>query len=393
MMLGGANLLLKRASRLQARPRGGDVLDENACWPVRWTRKGFSVWAGRDGFPAARICERKSSPGWGWLLPESCGIGFGEVGGKIPSMGIAVEHSGAMGEKFTVDGVEAHILAPDDLKRGEDRFLQDYKDAHGGSDEGFDGRQWNATWCGNNPGEDFLVPPGTKAPDPTSEGQHCYRIAFRCLRLLLVQNAKWKDEGCFDFGSASVRWLGHKRENAGQTALRIGEVDGRGAYSNGVRPLYYPPGIGTNCAQAATGLLPITDTGDVLDADSCEDGVIAYRHTVFRRHGKTVVKKTVNRVWKALPGGGEESEKVLHELESQEDIGRRHFDTDRTDPLALPFPRGTAFDLVLACKTWYWYRKTGVAKGNRLVWKHSGKGYFNTQVAGDVFQLVPARPA
>ena len=423
MMLGGSNFL---QDRLQAVPRGVDVLDRNATWPVRWRSDGCAVWFGRDGavVSPSQFCKALSVPSWQWLytVENAAGDPFDCASGEHPmSELLDPGRTWEQGYPSSIDihddtqgnpGVEPEIFVPLDMN---------VTSGTGTSGTSCIPAHWGQSWCGNNPNvECFMVPFGVRPPDPIDYGspQICYRPGLRCIRLLLVRNAQWGANQTFDFSAAALSWLGDWHLRHGHPAMPCPPA-GEG------RPLDYA---------FPEWAVDLDETGDAPDCDFAslpgkriaaaqthgtshwgvrmenagmthvnddEFEVSSTRVSVLRTHrqggGYDRTFSETRKYWTptAAPSGA--SENVLAALTAQPGIARRltGFESN-PDPVALPFPQGTAFDMALGLRTWYWFRKKAAeipgSGGHRFRWLHDGKGYLNTQVAGCFFQLAPAPP-
>lgn len=384
MMLGGANFLA--TGRRQAAPRGVAVLSASATWPVRWTAGGCAAWMGRDGafVPDVQLCQTITAGTWQWLFPvtDPSGALFGKPNDQYTNLDELLANPSLHGGMLRVDGQLARIYAGP-----------------------------SSAWCGYNPGGTFVCLPGVHPPNATSAGQICYRLGVRCERLLLVQNAACAFNGgdcVFDLSHARIRQS--KPEHGFECgACETGRSCLRNDFSNGERPLLFDEGpdwapstVPGQLPGDGHGLhyWPVTPTGGPIAAPG---GGVAMTGGVAM-DGSSVGAFLRKREWhgrfwsEPLEATIPAAEHVVDELENQVGIAQRLTGMDETTD-DMPFPDGTALDMVLLCRTWYWFKKRGVKLDgpghtrNTYNWDHVSKGYFDTQVCGHFFQLAPAVPA
>ena len=303
------------------------------------------------------------------------------------------------------------------------------------------------TWCGHNSaaqgnadGDDFVLwHAATRPPDPCREGQIHYRLGVRCTRLLLVQNACFGADGAIDFSRAEFGTVAHDGKPNGKL---------RGLNRlNGKRPLFYERGAGR-------GRGIEVDTDDEFHfppvdnaADPWTDDPGDYRSPVFApftnalgiampfrgyslEHGAILDwpdkwpaytfpagklnasgdGKIKARYWNSAVGVLErtqdgspaDQERPLIALETNPELAKGMFGVVEDEHTYTPFAPGTAFDMVLAVRHIHWRKYVGhlekyegkhgedCYKGK---WTADSHGYFNSRIAGWLYQLAPAKPA
>ena len=252
---------------------------------------------------------------------------------------------------------------------------------------------------------DANTPPGTFA---------CYRIGARCYRLLLVQNAMLADDGAggevFDFSRAKVEWMAPREESFDE----VGDI---------VRPLRYPGGpdwLPSSLAalERDTEIAPSPGgiSGTVAPAWNenpggwtmkwAWDAVARKWYKVREENDSMFVRDYWTSHWEGrrrvadhhvlywtTAEGVAPAERVMGELQRQSGLARRIFSS-------MPdIPHGTAIDLALVCKTYYWYKRLNDSrlvnrKDLRLIWgvMNGEKGYYNTKLCGFLAQIAPVPP-
>lgn len=239
-----------------------------------------------------------------------------------------------------------------------------------------------------------------------------YRVGLRCHRLLLAKNvvfAEGEHGGLVcDFSNAVLSWAAPREE----THDSISSED---------RPVAYPDGNDWFPSELADfdvscALAPVAGGmgGNVYPTFRPDgktkwggDGhrITAENQPMYVRdywtshwNGTELVKTRHELYWSPTTDA---AESVRQQLETKEGLLERVFGLD--DPPA----EGTAFDLLLLCKTYWWHGKRnktihdgptgtkpdGTPKGiDIVVWKWFGSGYFNTKLSGWLVQIAPVPP-
>ncbi len=460
---------------VQTRPKNSRSWTPNwHDWDVCWRKGGpMSLWVGPDGFLAPTL-GKAGNDSWEWLLRKTT------ADGHTPAVVQGSEHSptdmemmdafGAPAESDTyvhLNGVGYVLVLSTathkhwmDMPNGNAMNPNNHNQPHTGGHAD--------TWCGFNPDEPFIVPPGTRigdVPVPTDKCRVCYIPGLFCTRLLLVQNAMFNTDGSIDFHLADIKMLGHDA-NKGPGNSDSGKLLGKDR-DNGIRPLHYVRGAGRSRAvidhevcgrwdmddfffpplDNAADPLARTDEPDPENTKSpvfapftAKDGIChpdtaqeyddftvdwphrwpsyVFAEMRYRKSTESMEFAHRARYWNAKPDAANaDMRRVVDALSNSirgcEAWGEEILPDDgrEGDPVryTIPFKPGTAFDMVLAVRTWGWKRYTGVldteasgphtshggAEYENTVykWKKSGgRGYMNTQFAGYIYQLAAARP-
>lgn len=255
------------------------------------------------------------------------------------------------------------------------------------------------------------IPAGT--PDDTYT---CYRIGLRCLRLMLVQNAALAADGTCDLSAARIQWLAPR------------DTDAVGSGYEVARPILYPAGDGELPSELASvdhqcevapsrggvsgTVYPKIDDNGKLVWVTTEDQSGRVTHLYRDTEGNPSMY--VRDYWKRVLENGDwmaerhelywagaasvdTAENVAAQLAAQSGLVGRVFGLDGDD-----IPAGTAFDMVLLCKTYYWYLRRNFARvihhphgdETRTTWTCcvADYGYFNTKLCGYLAQVVPVPP-
>lgn len=246
-----------------------------------------------------------------------------------------------------------------------------------------------------------IVPAGDRpprfkppTPAPASGAFTCYCVGIRCQRLMLVQNAVATSDGKCDFSDASVRWLAPRGEDVPPDDANTRPI----SYPDGKPDRYvaasFPSELAAvdrrwECASNADGI-----------GEGEQTGMFAMHFWKWKGLGQNAVSKKY-LFWSPSSGA---AENVLRQLETQSGLVERIFGPSGA------IPAGTAFDMILLCKTFYWGEKKNISvalkkrNGNPIVdkngnpvywtkWKPTkNRGYFNTKVSGYLVQIVPVPP-
>lgn len=256
-----------------------------------------------------------------------------------------------------------------------------------------------------------IVPVGANAPPITQNtpaGTYTvYRIGLRCYRLLLARNvalAEGEHGGLVcDFSNAVLSWA-VPREAVGHIPLD--------------RPVVYDPGNALRSSEladfdVASALAPVPGGmgGGVYPkivhghVEWATDAYGRVTHRITESNPPMYVRDYWTSEWVRdhlvmtrhelyWSQNADAAESVRQELESQEGLLERVF------ALAPPPEEGTAFDLILLCKTYWWYEKRNATKTHGhgthqqavAIWKWFESGYFNTKLSGYLVQVVPVPP-
>lgn len=335
----------------------------------------------------------------------------------------------------------------------EDQLWDDWEGVDWGSRNRQE-RKDSEEWCGHNLKslEPFVILGDSKPPDPASESQVYYRISTRCTRLLLVQNAMFTDGDTISFSKARVRCLGHSQKSTrlaginrtnGERPLFYERGAGRGrgitadtefhfppldnaadpqtdieTYNNEYRSPVYAPETGRNGIfhpQPSRNMVYNEQVGVWVpglgqDFDWPEYWpAFSLKQIYYDNSDKRHFGKITPRYWACSPRS------VLEDV----DYAKQALERDAklvsslfwktvfwSEEPVRPFGHGTAFDMVLAVRTLHWRRYKAVLtpykhsdkngtkwdnyKGN---WEFDTSGYFNSQVAGWIYQLAPTKGA
>lgn len=264
-----------------------------------------------------------------------------------------------------------------------------------------------------------IVPDGGDAPliaASTPPGTFTvYRIGVKCYRLLLAKNVVLV-EGTggglvCDLSNAVLDW------NAPRETHPPGAYDPENPPPSQLgedRPVYYargndwrPSELADFDVQCALAPVPGGMGGNVyptfLPDDKTQWGGDGHRITTgnppmyvrdyWTSHwdGDRLVKTRHELYWSPT---ADAAESVRRQLETQEGLLERVFALD-PPPVA-----GTAFDLLLLCKTYWWYAKRNAVKTYGPpskqqevgIWKWFASGYFNTKLSGWMVQIAPVPP-
>lgn len=465
-------------------------------WPVCWPKNGpMALWFNRDGWISLYLetCVQFLSKRWKWAWTQTAPNGaqavvtneVQEIDGNYETV-----HNGTGLDMFDafdapansntyvyLDGVgyvlvlstASHHIGNTTIPEGYENPNQPHPGSHA------------SNWCGWNPGEPFLLPPGTNiqnVPAPQGEydendywvGTQCYIPHLMCSRLFLVQNAVFNADNTIDFSDARVKMLGHG-DTRGSHVSGWDKLKGKNR-KNGVRPIHYKRGAGGFRAienHAVCGELdmdgfffpPIENAADPLARSKDPDptktkspvfapfvhrGGICHPDSaptylegtdkngdeiIFRAdwpnkwpsyifasvgyENKTKVFKHHARFWEAKPGAPNADMLKVRDafsmtgraVEIWGEVPPEEGEEEAAPRYERPFPSGTAFDMVVAVRTWYWNRYIGMEKktsgehqsasgatylNDRYEWVKSGRGYMNSQVAGYLYQLSATKP-
>ena len=262
-----------------------------------------------------------------------------------------------------------------------------------------------------------IVPDGGDAPripPQTPPGTFTvYRVGLRCHRLLQAKNvvlAEGEHGGLVcNFSNALLSWAAPREESA------AGSLDPE------ERPVAYAPGNDWRPSELADfdvscALAPVPGgMGGNVYPTFLPDGktkwggdghrITAENQPMYVRdywtshwNGTELVKTRHELYWSPTTDA---AESVRQQLETKEGLLERVFG------LYDPPAEGTAFDLLLLCKTYWWYGKRnktihdgptgtkpdGTPKGiDIVVWEWFGSGYFNTKLSGWLVQIAPVPP-
>lgn len=298
------------------------------------------------------------------------------------------------------------------------------------------------TWCGLNTEDcdSFVLFDNERPPDPANADQVHYRIGVRCTRLLLVKNAMFKADGTIDFSKATIRGVEHGAEGfEGNKIQGINRL-------NSERPLFYKRGAGRERGIVLDDpdvfhFPPVDNAADPWSDDGSidlyrspvyvpvtkRDGIgfpeskidpgvdfpnkwpaYTYRRGKLDNQGNGKVKARYWDSWSYQvdeptgDGSTSDNQQPLKALKENPELVKIFHEFNlATGILERPFAIGTAFDMVLAVRTKHWRRYRAVM--HRYDGKHgedcyNGKwvydthGYFNSDIAGWIYQLAPTKP-
>ncbi len=258
-----------------------------------------------------------------------------------------------------------------------------------------------------------IVPAGGNAPPITANtppGTYTvYRIGLRCHRLLLARNVVLADAlggglVC-DFSDAVLDWMAPREEVHGTwdvvrpviyaegNTWRPSELAGwdvsctLAPTAGGIGGTVYPTFSPTGKTQWDTD--PVTGEPHRITTDNPPLYVRDYWTSEWV--GNQLVRTRHELYWSPT---ADAAESVRSQLEGQADLLARVFGLDS------PPENGTAFDLILLCKTYWWYEKRNATmhKGSPNYgqdvgyWKWFDSGYFNTKLSGYLVQIAPVPP-
>ena len=260
-----------------------------------------------------------------------------------------------------------------------------------------------------------IVPAGGDAPPlspSTTPGTFTvYRIGARCYRLLLARNvvlAEAQGGGMVcDFSDAALEWLAPREETHSDYS-----VDRPVTYAEGDPEL--PSELSSFDAECALAPTPSGIGGDIYPTFSqggqtqwaTDPNTGEITHRITTDNPSLYVRDYWTTYWSGnhwerehhelyWATAADAAENVITALETEADTVARVFGLDS------PPAEGTAFDMILLCKTYYWHQKVNAtrhigppSKGTDVtVWEFSGRGYYNTKLSGYLTQIVPVPPA
>lgn len=400
--------------------------NKNYPWPVCWRKDGvMALWFGKDGWVAwpGDTCRKHGKNGFIWafdaMAPTGGTFAYYGTGGDSEDIPLSGAEGGAYKETYIkVNGAYVLYWPTHDPEKEIHEAEWDYHNPYHEEDTRRPGK-----WCGHNvtSREPFVMFSGTGQypPDPTQVSQYYYKISCRCSRLLLAQNAMLKPDNTIDFSKARVRYLGHAPKGTYLAGVNR---------KNGERPLFYERGAGRGRGIEVDDDFHFPPLDNAADPRTDDTDPESYNSPVFAplttrdgigrpyqgdnvdwpRCWPALIRRDFSAFyWNATPNGN--SEDVVHvktALENDPGLVEELFwkEVPYCDDPVRPVAYETAFDMVVAVRTYYWrkfiaeikdYTKTDkngeewpLVKGS---WKSSTSGYFNSKIAGWIYQLAPTK--
>ena len=422
--------------------------------PVCWRKnKPLALWFGRDGWCAetSDTC-RKAAAVYGWMrvFDKTAHDGFtfattdsaaNEPGGPNQQYDLSLSEALEEHRAYTYIRIGGEYVLLWGTQDDDDEYYLTWENYSPQNPE--HPRPDGPTWCGHNTQalDSFVIFDNTRPPDPASADQVHYRVGVRCTRLLLVKNASFKTDDTIDFSNATIREVEHGSDGYSGN----NKITGPNRL-NSERPLFYNRGAGrergiqlydeeefhfppvdnaadpwtddVEAAYPSPVYVPVT-TRDGIEFPQSKYGVVdfpnkwpAYTYRSGRiddgpNQGDGKVRA---RYWDAhsnpvdypIVGNAGDIQQPIKALEEDVELVKNFYEFNPSNgKMERPVAAGTAFDMVLAVRTKHWRRYKAVIshyngkRGEDCIkgkWVYDTHGYFNSEIAGWIYQLAPTKP-